>query len=151
MTAEPLYNLHLSQQKLKVIPFLPMNIQLLEPRTRRLSQLFPLSQHSKVNLMYCTVLLFLSFLLSYRGLNVTSMTFRQITNSAFPLSNQTEKLSSCSRILAEGTAFRLSKREESRGGKGQDRSEILLTSGKEDFAINDDSIMSQLKDFVFFN
>ena len=82
---------------------------------------------------------------------MTSMTFRQITNSAFPLSNQTEKLSSCSRILAEGTAFRLSKREESRGGKGQDRSEILLTSGKEAFAINDDSIMSQLKDFVFFN
>ena len=47
---------------------------------------------------------------------MTSMTFRQITNSAFPLSNQTEKLSSGSRILAEGTAFRLSKREESRGG-----------------------------------
>ena len=53
---------------------------------------------------------------------MTSMTFRQITNSAFPLSNQTKKLSSGSRILAEGTAFRLSKREESRGGggKGQD-------------------------------
>ena len=49
---------------------------------------------------------------------MTSMTFRQITNSAFPLSNQTEKLSSGSRILAEGTAFRLSKREESRGGGG---------------------------------
>ena len=56
---------------------------------------------------------------------MTSMTFRKITNSAFPLSNQTEKLSSGSRILAEGTAFRLSKREEisgggGRGGKGQD-------------------------------
>ena len=50
---------------------------------------------------------------------MTSMTFRQITNSAFPLSNQTEKLSSGSRILAEGTAFRLSKREESRGGGGE--------------------------------
>ena len=46
------------------------------------------------------------------------MTFRQITNSAFSLSNQTEKLSSGSRILAEGTAFRLSKREESRMGGG---------------------------------
>ena len=54
---------------------------------------------------------------------MTSMTFRQITNSAFPLSNQTEKLSSGSRILAEGTAFRLSKREESRGGGGRGKTD----------------------------
>ena len=57
---------------------------------------------------------------------MTSMTFRQITNSAFPLSNQTEKLSSCSRILAEGTAFRLSKREESRGGRGKTDQKFFL-------------------------
>ena len=67
---------------------------------------------------------------------MSSMTFRQITNSAFP--SQT-KLRSCLRVNQAG-----------KGEGGGGLTEILLTSGKGAFAISDDSIMSLVERFRVF-